>query len=211
LPTNETKSHINSTYYDYKKIFENITNEFNNINKNLVSEANYTKVNRTISAIKRLMDEIETLLINESGYIEANTLLTDVNTMLSQANSQMTDVKAELQKTAESQSGNLLVWIAGVIIVILIVVFLIYLLLPSGGYHPVRGYKPQKKPIQKQMKTGLEKFQEKIKTMPESSKRKGAPKFKPVYMPGYERRKSYWKGESLVDKIKNNLRKLKNK
>jgi preprotein translocase subunit Sss1 len=218
LPREETKKEINKTRTDYKNLFEELSKKFNEISPDIISEANYSKANRTYHTLKSLFDQIEEY-INTSKYIDAKVLLNQVNETLKIFEEQINQLISESKITSQAQFGNLLTWIAVGIIVVVVIGFIIYLLLPpKEGYHPLLGFRPKRRNIISNLFLTMSSRLKKIAKIP---RKKGAQKelvefekaevkteVKKPYMRGYERLEHYLKKkEGFKSRVRKRLKK----
>jgi hypothetical protein len=190
-PTNESKIEINKTYFNYKKMYEELVERFNEINIDAVSLENTTKTNRTYTTLTNMLKQIETYL-NSEDYIKANQLLSDFKTILETFEEQIERLKEEERIAIEKKTSETWNWTIITAVIIVAIAVLIYLLLPpkkEEGYHPQKGYTPpqpkkgglfglfKKKPKQK----SIVDFEKKTEVKPAQTE---------TYKEGYEKLKT---------------------
>jgi hypothetical protein len=150
-PVEETKVKINQTYDEIKSLFASVATTFNQMPPS--SDANYTLANRTYYRLLSMLQDLENK-IKLGNYMEAQGLLNE-------ANSTLASFKLEISQIGGGgflfafDSGNLMTWVAVLVVIIVIGGFLAYLLLPpkKGGFHPSMGYTPHGKiPITQKLK-----------------------------------------------------------
>ncbi len=141
-PTEETKIYVNKTYNDIKKMFNDISLQFEGIIPTMVSDINYTRANRTYTRLITMLKEAENYLRAEK-YVDAYMLLKEANESLK---SFQEEVNKLIEEKMTKESSNMWIFIGIGIAVVVIGALLVYLLLPpKKGYHPAFGYTPPKK------------------------------------------------------------------
>ncbi len=145
-PLEEEKAKINSTFENYKSIFESLKSKFLAIQPGSVSDINLTKANRTYSSLLRMLEKAEEY-ISSSHYADAADVLDDINESLTTFQAQVDELFSETSGVLFQLGGDIWTWVAIGVVIVVIVVFLVYLLLPpKKGYHPVYGFtKPSAK------------------------------------------------------------------
>jgi hypothetical protein len=139
-PLEETKKVINETYIDFKKVFYEIVNVFNQIPPS--SAANYTIANRTYYRLLSMLNDIEEKL-KAGNYLDAYSIIKDANASLTSFDQEVNQLVTEI---GQLPFGNVLTLVAILVVIVVIGGFLVYLLLPpKRGYHPSLGYLPGKK------------------------------------------------------------------
>jgi len=143
LPTEETKSAINIS-------FQNISSEL----AALITQLNAMKLDArynqsVISAIEELINSANSTLseaksaIDSDDYISASSLISQVNTSISTARTEMTGAQIGVSASFAAQYG-IWFWVAIVVIIIFVVGFFIYMFYPSklsaAGYKPEKGF-----------------------------------------------------------------------
>ncbi len=147
-PLEETKKEINQTYDDLKELFSSIVSIFNQIPPS--SEVNYTLANRTYYRLVNMFKDAEEKL-KAGNYLDAYSVLKETNSSLTSFKQEVDQIMFE---TGQLPLGNLLTWVAILVVIVVIGGFLVYLLLPpKRGYHPVFGYVPKRKiPLTEKLK-----------------------------------------------------------
>ncbi len=209
LPLESTKAVINSTYANYRQIFESYENEFRGI-FGMEGSVNYTRANNSYMSLSSMLSDIEEYL-SQGNYLEANALLDDVNRTLDNFDQRIRNLLAESQMAAFGRIGDMWTWAAIGIVLVVIIVFVVYLLLPPReGYHPLAGFRPKKQSVFERAIGGLGSHLRRVhhhvkKQMNLSQFSRGGRK--KDYMEGYSKVGKFEK-PGLASKIK---RKLKRK
>ncbi|MFH1236866.1 MAG: hypothetical protein V1648_00470 [Candidatus Aenigmatarchaeota archaeon] len=143
-PAEGGKAAINTTRDDLKALFASVTTLFNQLPPS--TEQNYTLANRTYTRILNMFQEVESN-IQAGNYLEANSLLTELNASIAEFRSQVSGVGAAgLGSLFGGDMSGTLMLVAILVVIVVIGAFLAYLLMPSKkGYHPVLGYMPKEK------------------------------------------------------------------
>lgn len=214
-PLAETRKEINQTYDDYSNLFEIIKARFLGIVPSSVSDVNFTKANRTYGSLLNMLNQAEEYLSNNQ-YADAADVLEDINSSLATFESQVAQLVSETSIFGILQLGDMWTWVAIGVVIVVIVGFLVYLLLPPRrGFHPVYGYRrPAKNPILEK----LGKIGEKIKGIGGGVRKPGQEvgqtkltkfekeKYK-YYAKGYSRTESsYPPRGSLAEKVKKKVK-----
>jgi hypothetical protein len=144
LPKEETKSEINEMFLNYTGIFDALEKDFAKIMSGSVSAQNYTRTNRTYSSIINILSQIEES-ISTGDYVKAYGLLGDANATISRFQQEISQLSVESQQTSNFQAQDMWTWAAVGIVIIVIMAFLVYLLMPpKEGYSPLLGFKPKR-------------------------------------------------------------------
>jgi hypothetical protein len=144
LPKEETKSEINEMFLNYTEIFDALEKDFSKILSGSVNAQNYTKTNRTYSSIINILSQIEES-ISTGDYVKAYGLLGDANATISRFQQEISQLSVESQQTSNFQVQDMWTWAAVGIVIIVIIAFLVYLLMPpKEGYSPLLGFKPKR-------------------------------------------------------------------
>ncbi|MCX6817253.1 MAG: hypothetical protein NTU57_00150 [Candidatus Aenigmarchaeota archaeon] len=143
-PAEGGKTVINTTRDDLKALFASVTTLFNQLPPS--AEQNYTLANRTYTRILNMFQEVESN-IQAGNYLEANSLLTELNASIAEFRSQVSGVGAAgIGSLFGGDMSGTLMLVAILVVIVVIGAFLAYLLMPSKkGYHPVLGYLPKEK------------------------------------------------------------------
>lgn len=220
-PTEETKVLLNTTYDTYLKMLNDFNADFAAVDSNKVSSENYTKLNRSLTTISRMLEDIKSKMASDD-YLGAERVLKDVDKMLSEIENQFGNLEEEKAFVTASAEGDMTFWMAGIIIVVIVGGVLVYLLLPpKKGYNVKTGYRSIGGPTMRKGKGAgmVDNIKSKLGSI-SSIKRPGLSsrnkasfgnqrtlaQFKKSYMPGYERQKS---NIYSVHKDDNHLMKLK--
>ncbi len=214
-PNNETKVLLNATYDTYVKMLNEFLMDFRTINPAGVSPENYTKLNRSLVTVERMLNDIKSKLTS-GDYLGANAILADVDAMLRDIEIQFANLQKEKDKIFAFAATDTTMWIIGIVIVIIVGALLVYLLLPStskGGYNIRAGYRPlgggRRGGILNNIKEklGSISFRKKGYNLQKGKYRsqRTIAQFKTSYMPGYERQSDIYS----VYKHRNTLKKLK--
>ncbi|MBN2101392.1 MAG: hypothetical protein JW716_00810 [Candidatus Aenigmarchaeota archaeon] len=216
-PNEETKLLINTTYDTYVKMLNEFLADFSTVNMGGVASDNYTKLNRSIVTIGRMLEDIKTKLA-AGYYLEANELLKEVDALLGEIDNQFSDLQNEKQQILGLALTDTTFWIVGIVIVVIVGGILVYLLLPPkhGSYSMRSGYRA----IGPKRKNMLNSIKDKIPKIKSSGRGIGRQKafgsqktivqFKSPYMPGYERQASVYavhKGGGPLMKLKKLVKK----
>lgn len=215
-PLEETKREINQTYEKYKNLFESLKMKFLSISPTGVSDVNFTKTNRTYNSLVNMLNQVENYLL-ENRYADAADLLENINESMATFETQINQL---LSESSNLIVGGIWTWVAIAVVIVVILAFLGYLLLPpKKGYHPVYGYRPPaKNPIVakfsniadkvKGLGKGIKKtgFKRDQTTLTQFERQQPPTPSKP-YMKGYERKETYpYKRESIIDKLKKKIK-----
>lgn len=173
LPTEEQKAGIEQNYLNYLPLLDSLTQEFESLKAlGIISEGNLTLLQSLIDSMHNLSTAIQAAL-DEGDYTQANSLLSELNTTISQIQSTF----SEFGPGTGVVSIDTITWIIVGIIVAGIIIFLVYLLLPPKEYPPP--FKPKK--------TGLI---DRVKGLLKRKKKESTPTIK-KYATGYKRQKSF--------------------
>ncbi|MBN2042341.1 MAG: hypothetical protein JW754_00880 [Candidatus Aenigmarchaeota archaeon] len=186
LPLEETKALINATFADLKILFDKYRIEFEKISGAALSTANYTRANRSYTSLVAMFSDVEEFL-SAGNYLEANSLLDDINRTLGTFNQYIEDLMFESQILVFGQLGDMWTWVAIGIVVIVIMVFVVYLFLPpKEGYHPLLGFKPKKESVFSKIGSHLKRLHHHMKKQM-NLKQFAGKSSPPAYMEGYSK------------------------
>ncbi len=210
-PLEAAKIEINDTFLNYTGQFLPLENEFRKFIG--LDTVNFTKANRTYNSIINILEEIETYL-QEGKYLQAHALFEDAENTLERFKEELTYLTMEVQHQTLANIGDIWTWSAIGIIIMAIIIFVVYLLLPPReGYHPLLGFKPKNEsPVKRffgRLGGHFRALHRHVKRQMnlKSYMRKEAPVKKEYMMEGYKKNRPFQQ-ETLKDKF---FKKVKNK
>jgi hypothetical protein len=153
LSTKEKEAELNASYQNYLEIFANLSAQLKDIESSgFVSGINLTKAkvllndtNATIAAIAAA--------IAAGNWSEVERLLAELNISIDRLGNEIADLQTEREIGESSFWSSLWIWVAVAVIIIGLVAFIVYMLLPpKAGWHPKKGYKPATEKPHKKIK-----------------------------------------------------------
>lgn len=209
LSTPEKKEEINKTYHNYSAILDDLKERFERLKAiGFINESNLTEVELLLNASIQFMDDLKEAL-DELDYESADLLLETINTSLINLGSEIEDLELTQQEQMGGELSGVWLWVVIGAVVVIVVGFLVYLLMPSfKGYHPRYGYKPVIK------ESFFDKMGKKFSRKPKKEKFKEPERpreeYKPAYREGYEKVSSEYKyKKGTFSKIKEKLKRKK--
>lgn len=210
-PLEAAKIEINNTFLNYTDQFLVLENEFRKFG--ILDTVNFTKANRTYNSIINILEDIETYL-QEGNYLQAHALFEDAENTLERFKEELTYLTVEAQQQTLASLGDIWTWAAIGIIIMAIIIFVVYLLLPPReGYHPLLGFKPRKESPIKRFFCGigghfkaLHHHVKKQMNLKSYMRKEASPK-KEYMMEGYKKNRPFQQ-ETLKDRF---FRKVKKK
>jgi hypothetical protein len=145
LPTPERETEINESYQNLSAVFQTFVNQFNTIKPSLsglVSENNLTRVEGLVSDTTTLIEQAWAAIIS-GDYITAEESLTEADEKISMISNGIADLQKEADTNRALQGGGIWLWVIIGVIIAGAAGFLIYMLMPTSGYHPKYGYHKQ--------------------------------------------------------------------
>ncbi len=165
LPNEKYKLKLESIFKLLKEKYQNLTKIYENYKQKGVENS---ELESMLNSIKTLISQTETFL-NTGDYISVEEMVQTIQTMLQNANSKVSEIK----KIAKEREKGRMFKIIGIIILVIVGAFLVYLLLPPPhGYEPEAGFryipphhrgKPRLRKLIDEIKEIIKKFKEKLK------------------------------------------------
>jgi len=182
LPTEAQKAEINQKYLDYLPKIDSLIQEFEALKTlGTASEGNLTMVESLISSMNSISADIKAAL-DAGNYVTANMLMTDLNSTITQIKTKFSELKEAGVMPFFDFSG-VTWWIVIGIIVVGVVAFIVYLLLPPKTSRS--RFAPKGKGVG-------EKFRSSFKRMPKIPKKKKPMSYKITkYSKGYVKHKPF--------------------
>ncbi|UCD06848.1 MAG: hypothetical protein JSW41_03340 [Candidatus Aenigmatarchaeota archaeon] len=209
LSTPEKEEEINETYHNYSTTLDDLKERFDRLKAiGFINESNLTEVELLLNASIQSMDDLKEAL-NELDYESADLLLETINTSLSNLGSEIEGLELTQQEQMGGELSGVWLWVVIGAVVVIVVGFLVYLLMPSfKGYHPRYGYKPVIK------ESFFDKMSKKFSRKPKKEKFKEPERpreeFRPAYREGYKKVSSEYKyKKGTFSKIKEKFKRKK--
>jgi len=183
LPTPERETEINDTYYNYSSIFDELMERFERLKA--IGFINESDLDLIESMLNDSFGDLDTAkeALDEGDYSTADSVLALLETNLNSIESEIEDLELQQQEGMGGEFSGVWFWVVIGVVVVIVVGFLIYLLMPSfRGYHPRYGYKPV-------IREGLfEKIGKMFKRKKKKVKKPEKPReYRPAYREGYEK------------------------
>ena len=142
LPTAEKKAEIESSYAEYLALMASVKAEFDSLKATgAIAGGNLTILESLLGNMNNISVSIQAAL-DSGNYIQANTLLTDLNSTITQIQSKLSDVEG----ITFAWPTDLLFWAVVGIVIVGVGAFVVYLLLPprDSGFRAGRTFAPKK-------------------------------------------------------------------
>lgn len=209
LTTEEKKEELNETYYNYSSVIDDLKELFDRLKA--IGFINQSDIDLVEGLINDTYDDLGLVktALDGDDYATADSILILMNTTLNGIRTQIDDLQGEQGGAMGLDLSGAWLWIVIGIVIVIVAVFLVYLLMPTGKKRYGTAYKPV-------IKEGF--FSKIGKKFKRDKKSKWKPiepgKFNPAYEKGYERIRTgagyaYSKGKK--QKIKGEFGRIKKK
>ncbi len=185
LADEEKKREIDTTFDGYEIIFQVIEREFEQLQAlGILSEMSLSKAGVLINQTRGSVAGAK-LAIGEGDYVEADSLIREINSSIDRLRREMDVLNEEKGRALEIGAGDIYLWVIIGVIIAAAVGLVIYMFMPTGGYRTGYGYRPSRKPplgpragAGEKVKRALEDLVEKIKSIFKRKKSVGGDAFR---------------------------------
>jgi hypothetical protein len=178
LSTKEREMEINLTFRNYTKTLGELERQLNDIAASgIFPEANLSNARLKINQSRGLVSDIENA-ISSRNWPGAESLLSDLNSTLTNLKSRITELLAEKERLGALAIGGIWYIVIGVVAALVAIGFVVYLLLPPKGYDVKRGYTHEKATMGKRTESVLRQMKEKLMKIIKKKGEEGQEKYK---------------------------------
>lgn len=140
LPVEETKTDINASYQELLLQFQNLTSQLNQLKSSGYNQSVLSTLENLISSTNSTLEQMKNAM-DSDDYVTAQSLISQINSSLSSAESEVGNVLAQKIQGITQEYG-MWFWAAIIVIIVFVVGFFLYMFYPAKqeGYHPEKGF-----------------------------------------------------------------------